>query len=90
MIKLTSRMLHEVATTGYSGWNKKQLAALGVGWPAPRGWLKELVGKEISESQWAKVVELKGANRNPEKMTFRQYIKSLEDRIAALEAKVNR
>lgn len=33
------------------GWTKKQLAVLGVPWPPPKGWLKAVVGTQITESQ---------------------------------------
>lgn len=47
-MKITSEWLHAQATAG-CGWTKKQLAVLGVPSPPRAGWLKALVGREISE-----------------------------------------
>lgn len=59
MVVLTSALLHSGATGG-SGWTKKQLAVLGVGWPAEGGWLQFLCGKSIPMWQWKKFLSLKG------------------------------
>ncbi|BBL73188.1 hypothetical protein [Methylomagnum ishizawai] len=40
----------ETYKTPAGGWTKAQLAAIGVAWPPPRGWLKEVVGMAIDEA----------------------------------------
>lgn len=52
---LTKHMLHGVASQ-IGGWNKNQLFLLGVQWPPRNGWLKSLVGKEITAEVWQRVV----------------------------------
>jgi Mor family transcriptional regulator len=59
-MKLTHQLLHSAGTYSGSGFNKHQLELLGVAWPPPRGWLKKLVGTEIPDDEWEKVVALKG------------------------------
>lgn len=61
MVTLTSDMLHS-AGTGGMGWNHKQLQALGVKNKA-KGWLKRLVGTEVTQDQWRKFVSLKNQKR---------------------------
>ena len=34
------------------GWSRRQLAALGIGWPPPRGWLSDLEGEMIDRDVW--------------------------------------
>lgn len=60
LVKLTSEMLHSTGTNGYQGWSKAQLAVLGVPWPAPNGWLIDLVGTTIPYWKWKKFCDLKG------------------------------
>lgn len=62
-IRLTSKLLHEAATDGYSGWNREQLELLGMSWPMPAGWLRRLVGKDVPLENWEKVMALKGTKR---------------------------
>jgi len=59
-VVLTVEMLHSAGTDGYSGWNRKQLQALGVPWPCPTGWLRKWAGKEVTMDQWRKFVALRG------------------------------
>jgi hypothetical protein len=40
--------IHKSKSGGYS---KKQLNAIGVQWPPIKGWILEVVGKEITEEQ---------------------------------------
>ena len=35
--------------TGRGGWTRKQLAAIGVEWPPPKGWKHRAEGTEIDE-----------------------------------------
>lgn len=72
---LTSGLLHEVSTNGDSGWNREQLEFLGVAWPPKRGWISELVGKEIEEEKWAMVDRLRGVRRKKDRQTIIEYYK---------------
>lgn len=33
-------------------WRKVQLQALGLSWPPPHGWIKQVVGMELSDLQF--------------------------------------
>jgi len=33
-------------------WRKVQLEALGLGWPPEKGWIKRVVGMELTEEQF--------------------------------------
>lgn len=50
-MKLTRELIHSVATS-HVGFNRFQLSILGVQWPPKKGWLSNLVGKEISDSDF--------------------------------------
>lgn len=58
-ITITPKMIHEAGTTGYSGWNRKQLQCLGVHWPPPKGWLKGLKGAQVSAEKWNRFLALR-------------------------------
>jgi hypothetical protein len=61
---LTREIIHEAGNgVSSSGFNRQQLQLLGIAWPPQRGWLRELIGTEIDEAKWAKVVQLRGINR---------------------------
>lgn len=64
---LTHEMLQD-AKTPAGGYNKAQLAILGIEWPPKKGWPRKLVGKEVSEELWSQFVALseKHHKRNPE------------------------
>ena len=49
--------------TPAGAWTKQQLIAIGIGWPAPKGWIKRSIGKEITEDN---------ANKFEAKVTARQ------------------
>jgi len=63
MVRLTTKMLHDAGTNGYEGWNSRQLASIGIGWPAPKGWLTAMNGKEVTAEQWRRFVSLKGKKK---------------------------
>ena len=49
-VVLTSKII-EAARTPNGGFTKSQLAAIGIGWPAPQDWIKQMTGKMITQSQ---------------------------------------
>jgi len=44
---VTRQWIHDHSTPA-GGWNRKQIEALGLKWPAPKGWIKRLEGTEIN------------------------------------------
>jgi len=64
---LTYEILHSAGSYGGNGFNNAQLALLGVSWPPPKGWLRELAGTEIDGATWAKVMELRGVRRKQQR-----------------------
>ncbi len=57
MITLTAKLLHEASTCGYHGFTAAQTEVFGFKWPLPRGWLKSLIGKTITITQYREFVE---------------------------------
>ena len=47
-MKITEEFLDKISLRK-DGWNRPQLALLGVDWPPEQGWRRRIVGKEISE-----------------------------------------
>lgn len=70
MITLSHRCLHEAASNN-GGWNKAQLALLGIEWPPVQGWLRSLVGKEVSDQTWGQVMALRGVKPKEQKRRLR-------------------
>jgi len=62
-IKLTDENLHALGTNG-KGFNKKQLSVLGISWPPKGGWLKKLIGTEITNIQYQTILSLRNAKQN--------------------------
>lgn len=50
-MKLTHDHLMQYRTPK-GAWLKVQLQALGLTWPPQRGWMKQVVGMELTEQQW--------------------------------------
>lgn len=42
--------------TERGGWTRRQLAALGVAWPPPKGWIDEVARKGLTAQQVAEFV----------------------------------
>jgi hypothetical protein len=63
-IKLTSETLHAIGTSNGVGWNRKQLSLLGVKWPPSKGWLKDLIGTEISVDVYQTLMLLRTSPQN--------------------------
>jgi hypothetical protein len=65
MVTLTSDLLH-AGGNGGCGFSRRQIEALGLPWPAEKGWLTSLVGKTIPRSQYDRFVSLrKRRGENP-------------------------
>jgi hypothetical protein len=50
-MKLTWDNIHAAGTRG-CGFTRAQLAVVGIRWPPPKGWLRKLIGKEITSEQY--------------------------------------
>lgn len=61
-MKLTHENLHALATAG-CGFNRAQLAVLGVECPPIKGWLSGLIGSEISVEAYDRAMALRGLKR---------------------------
>ena len=57
-MKLTQELLMQYRTPA-GLWRKMQLQALGLSWPPPHGWIKQVVGMELTERQFQ---QFKGKN----------------------------
>jgi len=57
-VLLTKRLI-EQGLSSNGGFNKKQLAILGVGWPPQKGWKNKLVGTVISQKQYQEFLNAK-------------------------------
>lgn len=53
MIEITEGLI-ERGKSKRGGWNKHQLACLGVEWPPPKNWKHRVIGTKISRSSVAK------------------------------------
>ncbi len=51
MIELTWENIHAAARSG-CGFTRAQLAVLGIQWPPRKGWVVNLIGKEITDAQY--------------------------------------
>jgi hypothetical protein len=58
-IKLTFELIHSAGSYGGHAFNRTQLELLS-SWPPVRGWVGQLIGKEIPVSTWQQVLKLKG------------------------------
>lgn len=50
-MKLTHELLMQYRTPA-GLWRKVQLDALGLSWPPPHGWMKQVVGMELTNEQF--------------------------------------
>ena len=61
-VVLTDALI-EAGSEKSGGWEKAQLALLGVGWPPPQGWKRALVGRHIGLADYEEFLSLRGASR---------------------------
>ena len=57
-MKLTRENIHAAGSSG-TGFNRGQLAVLGIEWPPKKGWLTQLIGTEVSDEKYKKFMDLK-------------------------------
>ena len=66
MITLTAENLNKCTKNLYTdciALNRQQLKLLGVNWPPKKGWTKELIGAEIDNKTYDRLLSLKGQGR---------------------------
>lgn len=61
-MKLTRQMILD-ARTDAGGWTMAQIQCIGIKWPPYKGWIDDLVGKEISQEKYDRFVEKKNVRR---------------------------
>lgn len=57
-MKLTEELI-EAGRSLNGGWSRAQTSCLGVPWPLEHGWKKDMIGVEVSESDYARFLALK-------------------------------
>lgn len=62
MLRLTREMIFAGASSA-GGWNRPQLALIGVPWPPVKGWVSARIGSQIDEQSYCKFLALKGAKK---------------------------
>lgn len=55
--------LLEQGRSDAGGWNREQLAAIGIRWPLMRGWKDRAKGREITEKQAKTFLALRGKSQ---------------------------
>jgi hypothetical protein len=58
-MKLTRENIHAAATKN-NGFNRAQIELFGINWPPKKGWLTSLIGKEIPDDVYYKIVAMGG------------------------------
>jgi hypothetical protein len=72
----------ESGMSDYGGWNKKQLACIGVSWPPPSGWKWSVIGKNIKKRKIEAFLRFRKTKEEIDRDRL-----SFEDRIeSAIEA----
>ena len=62
MFKITQEWIQRFASEK-GGWNKPQLAAIGVEWPPPQGWRIRVSGTEITDEKRIEFERLQGQSQ---------------------------
>jgi hypothetical protein len=60
MFRITRSWLDANSRTGKSGWNKRQLALIGIDWPPAAGWMHRVCGTELDENKKKEFEDLAG------------------------------
>ncbi|MDB5768045.1 MAG: hypothetical protein JWQ61_2859 [Collimonas fungivorans] len=63
-IQITEEFLRSGASAR-GGWTREQLCLLSVGWPAPKGWKRSILGQTIDIAQAQEFLAIGLARRNP-------------------------
>lgn len=76
-MKLTRANIHAVLNNGAV--NAKQLKLLGIAWPPQKGWLSQLIGKEISQADYDKLGQLRRNRKGKTSHTPHNLLSSSSD-----------
>ncbi len=79
-MKLTRENLHPKGFV-HQGYNRMQLAALGVKWPPEKGWLSKLVGTEIPDEQYQRFLSLGTMTRKERGKEFKRQKAAAQDQL---------
>lgn len=71
-MKITREFIMSGSTNGHAGWNREQLAVIGVSWPPINGWMSRVIGNELSDAKAKLFLGLKGEKQ----FSLRQRIKN--------------
>lgn len=58
-VELTDEMI-EAGKSDAGGWNREQLALIGVAWPPPKGWKRSVLGKHVERETLERFLALTG------------------------------
>lgn len=82
---LTRQNLH-AGKTGNGGFKRAQVEALGLKWPVKKGWLSELIGKEVSDETYSAFMAARERpDKNPQPAPANAPQRSRNGRLRALE-----
>ena len=71
MVTLTREFIFKGASARRRGWNRAQLAAIGVAWPPVKGWLSRMIGQQIDDEQAQRFTALRGSGGRARRRTSR-------------------
>lgn len=71
-MKITQQLI-EQGQSGAGGWNREQLAVLGIPWPPRHGWRQRIDGRDISVEDAEHFLALKGMTLARAKRLNRKY-----------------
>tara|TARA_R110000868_G_C10683294_1_gene747661 strand:+ start:336 stop:827 length:492 start_codon:yes stop_codon:yes gene_type:complete len=81
---ILTKEIFDLGKSSNNGWNKHQLALLGVGYPLPSGWMKEVIGADFPSEVLKQFVDLKDSHFK-EKLKKGELIKKkVKNKIAPL------
>ncbi len=83
-IVLTAEMIHGAAVSPPHGFTAAQLKVFGIHWPPRKGWLQDMVGKEI----WRETFEEFRAGGKHRRHRQLKYAKKLKVKEKSLDAQL--
>ncbi len=60
-VELTSDLI-EAAKSEQGGWTREQLECIGIGWPPPKEWKRQVIGRKIDKASAERFLKLKKAS----------------------------
>jgi len=84
---ITKQWIHDHKTPA-GAWNRKQIEALGLSWPATKGWIKSLEGKEVTLEQKMDFEFYGAANLETPMQSMERRIRQIEFELKILRATI--